>query len=385
MPPTAQLQNSTQPDISYLPNRKKYEDRVACRLAQEDLKKDLPAFPAQLFGPKVWKGSDYEGKETEWIYQLTEKELLEIDEATECFDATGKPLGEISKETFPLPTFGTKIKKLIEDDVLDGRGFIVVRGINPDKYTVHQNMIAYTGICAHVGKRGKQGQHVISHIRDIVTNNKNPVDFPIQNASYTNDIQVYHTDAGDIVSLYAINAGETGGKSRIASNWTVYNELAKNRPDLIHVLSKDWPHQINDSKDCHVLHRPLLYYLDEKIIFQYARFFFTGFGDHPRREDIPPISEAQAEALDALHFTAEKFNLGLQFQKGDMQFINNLSIFHARDSYTDSEKNVRHLLRHWIHPENAWELPCHLQPTWDNLFFNEREEVFPEGPAFRLF
>lgn len=86
--------------------------------------------------------------------------------------------------------------------------------------------------------------------------------------------------------------------------------------------------------------RPLLYYVDNKLIIQYARRNFTGFGKNPRRSDIPPITEAQAEALDALHFIAEKHSLGVNFQKGDIQYINNLSIFHARESYTDSPENT---------------------------------------------
>jgi alpha-ketoglutarate-dependent taurine dioxygenase len=39
-----------------------------------------------------------------------------------------------------------------------------------------------------------------------------------------------------------------------------------------------------------------------------------------------------------LHFLAEGFSLGLNFQKGDIQYINNLSIFHARDGFRDDEK-----------------------------------------------
>lgn len=96
---------------------------------------------------------------------------------------------------------------------------------------------------------------------------------------------------------------------------------------------------MNKEKEPYYL-RPLLYYVDNKLIIQYARRNFTGFGKNPRREDIPPITEAQAEALDALHFTAEKYNLGIDFKKGDIQYINNLSIFHARDGYTDSPKNT---------------------------------------------
>ena len=84
--------------------------------------------------------------------------------------------------------------------------------------------------------------------------------------------------------------------------------------------------------------RPLLYHVDSKIIIQYARRYFTGFQALPRSKDIPPITEAQAEALDTLHFLAEKFSLGLNFQKGDIQYINNLSIFHARDGFKDNER-----------------------------------------------
>ncbi|OAD01551.1 hypothetical protein MUCCIDRAFT_153706 [Mucor lusitanicus CBS 277.49] len=381
--PTVQLQNSSQPDFTYLPDRVNYKNRVARRLAEEQLEKELPeGFPAQLEGPKLWKGSDYEGKESEWVYELTEQELKEIDDAVHDFEATEKHFSEINKETFPLPTFGAKIKALTEENVVEGRGFIVIRGLNPDKYTRAQNIIAYTGVSAYVGKRGLQGRHTIAHIKDLVP--EKGLD-EITAPAFTNDHQVYHTDAGDIISLYAIGVAEEGGKSRIASSWTVYNEIAKTRPDLIHTLSQDWPFQtdLNKEKEPYFL-RPLLYYVDNKLIIQYARRNFTGFGKNPRREDIPPITEAQAEALDALHFTAEKVNLGVDFQKGDIQYINNLSIFHARDGYTDSEKNTRHLLRHWLHPENAWKLPPQLESTWNHIYHNEREEIFPLEATFRL-
>lgn len=48
------------------------------------------------------------------------------------------------------------------------------------------------------------------------------------------------------------------------------------------------------------------------------------------------MTEAQAEALDALHFLAEKHRILLDFKQGDIQYINNLSIFHAREGFTDT-------------------------------------------------
>ena len=56
----------------------------------------------------------------------------------------------------------------------------------------------------------------------------------------------------------------------------------------------------------------------------------------PRSKEIPAITEAQAEALDALHFTAQKRSVAMGFRKGDLQLINNLSIFHAREGFKDT-------------------------------------------------
>jgi hypothetical protein len=49
------------------------------------------------------------------------------------------------------------------------------------------------------------------------------------------------------------------------------------------------------------------------------------------------------EALDALHFLCEKYSLGLNFQKGDIQYINDLSISHSRDGFRDDELHSAHV------------------------------------------
>lgn len=90
--------------------------------------------------------------------------------------------------------------------------------------------------------------------------------------------------------------------------------------------------------------RPLLYYQPatetdpERLIIQYSRRNLTGYLDCKRSTGIPPLTEAQAEALDAVHFTAEKHALSLDFHNGDIQFANNLSILHARAAFTDSHE-----------------------------------------------
>ena len=91
-----------------------------------------------------------------------------------------------------------------------------------------------------------------------------------------------------------------------------------------------------------MVQRPLLFYQPvqdnnpERVIIQFSRRSFSGFGSLPQSKFL---NESQAEALDALHFLAEKFHVPMKLKKGDMQFINNLSTLHARNSYVD---NVEH-------------------------------------------
>lgn len=79
---------------------------------------------------------------------------------------------------------------------------------------------------------------MLSHIKDLTnTVDKGKIGAP----SNTADKQVFHTDAGDIVSLLCLSPAAEAGESYLSSSWNVYNILAKERPDLIHTLSQDWP------------------------------------------------------------------------------------------------------------------------------------------------
>jgi hypothetical protein len=85
--------------------------------------------------------------------------------------------------------------------------------------------------------------------------------------------------------------------------------------------------------------RPILYFaLENRLVIKYFRRLFMGFGSLPRSSTIPLISEAQAEALDALQYYAEENCLRLDFRKGGIQYINNWSIFHAREAYRDGKR-----------------------------------------------
>lgn len=119
-----------------------------------------------------------------------------------------------------------------------------------DAHTREENVIIYTGLSAHIaGQRGRQDHKydakpadvVLTHIKDLSRSDPNQI---IGSPAYTTDKQVFHTDSGDIVSLFALETAKEGGASKLASTWKVYNEVAKTRPDLIHTLSQSWDMEV---------------------------------------------------------------------------------------------------------------------------------------------
>ncbi|EFY88824.1 TfdA family oxidoreductase, putative [Metarhizium acridum CQMa 102] len=387
-----------QPDIAYTPNWDTYQERIKRRQETEKIDRTLPdGFPQKLESSLAWTGATVTD-EYDWSYELNQSELKEIQEALDYFKSLNKPLGEISQLTFPLPKLHPRLRS-ISADVHNGHGFKVIRGIPVDKYTREENIIIYAGIASHVANiRGRQDHEyngrpadvVLAHVKDLSTHADAK---SIGSPAYTTEKQVFHTDAGDVIALFALAAAAEGGESFLSSSWTVYNELAATRPDLIRTLAEPWDVDgFGKTGPPGYLSRPLLYYQPaennhpERVVIQYARRSFTGYWGLPRSANIPAITEAQAEALDAVHFTAEKHALALEFRPGDIQFVNNLSIFHARGGFRDSPEKQRHLIRLWLRDEELhWDTPAALQSTLDRVYGNVTAEnqVFPLEPSIR--
>lgn len=160
----------------------------------------------------------------------------------------GLPIGHISPETFPLPTLHADLRRL-SNELHNGHGFFVIRGLPVDKYTREENLIIYAGVSAHIAPQlgrqdhkfnGEPADVVLGHIKDLSSTQNGSIGSP----AYTTDKQVFHTDSGDIVSLFALETAAEGGASKLASTWRVYNEIARTRPDLIHTLSQNWDQEV---------------------------------------------------------------------------------------------------------------------------------------------
>ncbi|KIW94281.1 uncharacterized protein Z519_05597 [Cladophialophora bantiana CBS 173.52] len=395
----AAIATARQPDIEYTPDFNKYTARVKRRLETEEAlaTKNLPAgFPRQLKSELVWEGASI-ANDFDWNFILTPEHIEELEHALAHFKSLNKPPGYIDETTFPLPKLHSALRD-ISRELHFGHGFKVIRGIPVTRYSREDNIILYAGLSSHIAPlrarqdsryNGEPADVVLSHIKDLSASKEGT---SIGAPAYTADKQVFHTDSGDIVSLFCLSPAADGGKSRLASTWRVYNELAATRPDLIETLSQDWIADNFGNSEQPYVTKPLLFHQPataqnpERVVLQYARRYFTGFGALPRSTAIPPITEPQAEALDAVHFLGERFNVDLDFQQGDIQYVNNLAVFHARDGFRDTPERQRHLVRLWLRdPEYSWDTPSALKSKWAQLYHGVTpdRQVFPLEPYVR--
>ena len=75
----------------------------------------------------AWKGSDI-AQSRDWCETLTDADVAEIVHAVVVARRTAKPLRDLTKADFPLPTLSKKIDRW-RREVSSGRGFQVLRGV----------------------------------------------------------------------------------------------------------------------------------------------------------------------------------------------------------------------------------------------------------------
>jgi len=61
-------------------------------------------------------------------------------------------LQEIGKENFPLPTLGP-VLEVCSTSVHEGRGFFVLRGLDPASFSKEENVMVYLGVSSYIAER----------------------------------------------------------------------------------------------------------------------------------------------------------------------------------------------------------------------------------------
>ena len=121
---------------------------------------------APIKGPSAWIGADMRGREAQWTYRLPPPEIAEIEAAVKEVQARGLDIADIRRADFPLPTLGPVLDRL-RAEVLDGRGFVLLRGVPVEDRPVAESATAYWGIGAYFGSA--RSQNAQGHLMGMST------------------------------------------------------------------------------------------------------------------------------------------------------------------------------------------------------------------------
>jgi Taurine catabolism dioxygenase TauD, TfdA family len=316
-------------------------------------------------GPALWYGAEMT-RRTDWVRPLTEAEIAELGAAVARLDATGIDIAAIGPTDLRVPG----LKPLVEDirqAVLHGRGFILVRGMPVERWSIRQCAIAYFGLGTMLGEPVSQNAmgHILGHVKDIGADYARPTHRGYQTAARL----PYHCDSSDIVGLLCLKPAKAGGKSSLVSSWALYNEMLRRHPALLPELLKpvyrDRRGEVPEGAEPWYAVPVFNLMPDGGLVATYVRSAMKKAQRFPEVPRITPALEAACDALDAL---AEDpaIHLDMDFRPGDMQFVSNHWIMHSRTAYEDfpEPENRRHLFRLWLACEDGPALPEVYTRAW---------------------
>ena len=285
-----------------------------------------------------------------YVFELTDVHRDELDRALVHAESTCDDVLDITRESFPLPTLGPELVDVARE-LIDGRGIVLIRGVPVERYGKARASSIYWGVGTHLGLPWPQNAK--GHLLGDVTDQGRSVADPTSRGNEIGGIAFpFHSDGSDLVGLFCLDAGARGGASLVANVVTIHNELVRDAPELAAELYEPMPYDFRGEQAPGApgwYTMPVFSRRGDRLFARYIRPYIESSRRHA---DAPRPSETAREAMNRVDAMCAdpRFHVAMTMQPGDMQFVNNYHVLHARDAYADDRPagRVRHLKRLWL-------------------------------------
>jgi hypothetical protein len=302
----------------------------------------------------------------DWLWRLSDAELADLDRALRTVEERGLGCGDFGASDFPLSAMADRLKA-VKQQIVNGRGFAVMRGLPVERYSIEQLEAIYWGIGCYLGRAITQNDagDLLTHVTMHGLDATQQLVRGYQDRRY----QEPHNDRADLVGLLCVRTSKSGGLSSIVNSAALYNALLREHPEYLPIMYRGFR-----------IHRGAGVVTDEPVkAFNYFRgrlFIWFQMRNIERAvAKVGPLPELDRKALD--YFTElacrSEYRLDMALQPGDMQFVNNYAVLHSRTAYEDHEdpSRWRLLLRLWLNLEEQ-----ELDPDFAKY---TRRTVYPAG------
>lgn len=297
----------------------------------------------------AWRASELSDK-TPLYVTLGNRERDAIDRIMQSPNVRQAPFQGITREMFSHADLDDTMSRVF-GEIMQGRGFAVLRGIPVDRYDVADVERIYWGLGSHFGfghSQSARGDHM-GHVSDETKLGER------QSArGYLSRRHLaLHTDLTDIVGLMCVRRAKSGGESVFVSAPAVYNTVLAEHPEYMPVYLRGFPYhrrgeEASDAEPITAYDIPV--FSSAKGVFScfYVRGIFeVGLRDLDRA--MTPLEQSALDYLDEV-MNREDICLHVQLEPGDAAFTNNRTVLHARTEFEDWEdpEKKRLLLRLWL-------------------------------------
>lgn len=320
-----------------------------------------PQTPDSLDIPAAWRGDDLLAR-ADWQQILSDGEADELERAVHDWLGRGREVHEATAMDFLMPQLGRRLE-VIQRELEQGSGATLVRGIPIERFDERQATCAFWAIVSHLGTPVSQTARgdTLFHVRDEGLREGQAE----ARGPNTRKKLSFHTDRCDVIAFLCLRQARSGGENQLVSSPSLYNEIRRERPDLLEELLQPYLYQRHSVDTANALpycRQPVFSFCEG----HFAGCFLRVLIDRAHRaEGVPSLTDRQIEALDFLEEVAERPELHVQFrqERGDVLLVNNWVNFHRRFEFEDHEdpELKRHLLRVWLAVPNSRPLdPCFL-------------------------
>ena len=289
-----------------------------------------------------------------YVFQLTDAHLAELDAALVHAEERTDDVLDITRESFPLPDARSGAGTASPASSSTGAGSCSSAAC-PSSATARSARRRSTGASARTsGSRGRRTRRVTCSVTSPTRARPRPTRRRAATrsaASRSRSTPTAPTSSG----LFCLDAGASGGASLVANVGHDPQRARPHRAELAAELYAPFPYDLRGeqapgAKPWYTM--PIFNRRGDRLFVRYIRPYIEASRRH---EDAPRPSDAAREAMNRVDAMCAdpQYHVSMTMQPGDMQFVNNYHVLHARDAYEDDRPagRIRHLKRLWLETE----------------------------------
>ena len=295
----------------------------------------------------AWRPADFPTPDA-YSVTLTGAHFAAFDRALAASRDAGRNAEDLTAPDFAVESIAGDVAAW-RDEVLHGRGFVVLRELPRDRYTPDDLGMLFFGLGTHFGRAVSQSSmgDRLGHVIDVGGKDRR------ERAYRTSRELTLHTDRCDVIGMLCLEKATSGGLSGYASVHTIYNEILAARPELLEPLFSGFRyHRRGEELPGEPIVTPYRVPVLSESAGQLSTVFLRAYIEMAAKELGVPLSEREVAALDCFEEVGRRDDVTLRFmlEPGQAIFFNNCTLLHNRTSFEDDgcAGQKRHLLRLWL-------------------------------------